>query len=458
MASVLTGRTSMRLLRELLGLDRNVVQVLTYRLWTILAGLITVFFVPRYLSLGSQGYYYTFLSLVAIQALFDLGLSQTVVQISSHEFAHLDVRRDRQLSNPHIAKLAYLKSTIARWYVWVGAAFAASVSVAGAAYFTIFGKAGPGDWLFPWLLLVGATAVNLLIAPRLALVEGAGLTGRIATLRLVQSALGHSLLIVLLMAGAELWSVVAVPLTANVCSIIWLYRAENPYRALPAYRDQPHDTGTWRKEIIGLQWRVAAAWLGGYFAAQSLVPVLFAVDGAEAAGRIGLGLQIFSAIQALGMSWVSARIPVFGSLIARERWPELRAEFTRSAASASVMTALLALGVGTVLILIHQSQWPLAQRIPSSLAIAVLVVTTTLGTVIYSLAAFMRAHKEEPLVGSSLAIGSLIFIGAVLGGAVSGEVAVGVVGAITLMVNLPWTYMLFRRYYSRANREIVDAC
>lgn len=443
------------IVRRTLDLDRNVLKVLIFRLWTIFAGIVTVITIPRFLSGESQGYYYTFLSIVALQALFDLGLSQTVAQISSHEFAHVNLDRLREIGfTPHVAKLAYVKATVTRWYRWVGGAFIVIVSLVGVGYFALFGAKVDEQWLGPWIALVVTTGINLILSPRLAIVEGAGWTGAIAVVRLVQSIAGYILLAAALAVGAGLWSAMMVPFAANLVSWAWLRGRANPYRAIPIYPAAGHDHTPWRAEILGLQWRVAIAWLGGYFASQVIVPVAFALQGPEPAGRIGLGLQVFGAVQALGMSWISARVPRFGQLIARGDHKALKAQFVRAAVSATGVSMIVALAVVMVLAIARSEGMFLAQRIPSMSATMLLAGNAVFGTIIYVMAAYMRAHKEEPLVLSSLVIGGMTLLAAIAGARLGGDAVVLAYACVTLFLNLPWTAAIFCRYYRHDTRGL----
>lgn len=440
--------------RRIIDVDPNVQMVLLFRLWTIFAGIITVFAIPHYLTEIQQGYYYTFLSIIALQALFDLGLAQTVIQISSHEFAHIEINSTYIGSeNQNIAKLAYLKCTVDRWYRWVGVAFVIFTTLSGVVYFVLFSTGSNMQWLGPWIALVVTTGINLVLSPRLAIVEGAGWTGHVALLRLTQSAIGYAFLVASLVAGAGLWSVVAVPFVANLCSLAWLRWRDNPYEAVPAYLHGLYDHSPWRIEILGLQWRVAIAWLGGYFASQVIVPVVFALQGAGEAGKLGLALQIFTAVQALGMSWISARIPLFGQLIARGDRVALRGQFNRAATSAILVSAIFSTIVVIVLYIARHNNFFLSDRIPSELAIVALAGVSVIGTVIYALAAYMRAHKEEPLVFSSLMIGVVMFIAALLCGRIGTDAVVFAYAGVMALINLPWTIAIFRTYRRRGNLE-----
>lgn len=433
-------------------MDSNVLMVLLLRAWNILAGGILIIAIPRFLPAQDQGYYYTFLSIVAIQFLFDLGLSQTITQISSHEFAHVDLENisTKKKESTNISKLRFLVATFRGWYIRISIAFVIVVAIIGAVYFSMLGKADVALWSGPWVALVISTGLNLLLSPRLAFVEGAGLTGQVASLRLFQSVAGHALLVTMLAMGKGLWAITAVPIAANVCTLFWLRFLSNPYRTLAS--TMPHQVEghqDWRREILGLQWRVAVAWLGGYFASQIIVPVVFALQGAEEAGRLGMALQIFTAIQALGMSWISARGPFFGQMISRGNRYDLNRNFRRYALNATLATALLATVTVVALTNMDQLGFALASRIPTIGGLACLAAVATANTLIYAAAAYMRAHKEEPLMISSLAIGALTFVAALVGAREGSYLTIWLYLAVTLLVNLPWTLWLFSTYYCR---------
>ena len=65
-----------------MGVDRPVAYTLVSRGWGLLSGLVTLLLVVRYLTPDEQGYYYTFASLLAMQILFELGMSVVVMQFS----------------------------------------------------------------------------------------------------------------------------------------------------------------------------------------------------------------------------------------------------------------------------------------------------------------------------------------------------------------------------------------
>jgi hypothetical protein len=76
-------------LHHRLGIDHAIAFTILARGWGSLAGIITVALIARFLSRAQQGYYYTFGSLIALQIVFELGFSFVILQMASHERAHL---------------------------------------------------------------------------------------------------------------------------------------------------------------------------------------------------------------------------------------------------------------------------------------------------------------------------------------------------------------------------------
>jgi len=76
-------------IRRALGLDGAVAFTSLARAVSIAGSTVTVLLIVRFLSPIEQGYYYTLLSLVALQMVFELGFSFVVQQLAAHECIHL---------------------------------------------------------------------------------------------------------------------------------------------------------------------------------------------------------------------------------------------------------------------------------------------------------------------------------------------------------------------------------
>src|SRR6202042_1013858 len=81
-------------LRRRTGLDRAIAYTVMARVFQIVGSTGTVLLIVRFLSPVEQGYYYTLLSLVALQAVFELGFSFVIQQLAAHECVYLRFRPD----------------------------------------------------------------------------------------------------------------------------------------------------------------------------------------------------------------------------------------------------------------------------------------------------------------------------------------------------------------------------
>jgi hypothetical protein len=424
------------------GLDADVLHTFIFRSWTIAAGGAMVVLVPACLSGVEQGYYYTFASLLALQIFFELGLNQVILQLASHEAAHA----------AHAAqeRLAVLARLARRWYAVAAAGFFFAVSAGGAWFLARQPALAAVVWLGPWVALTLATTANLYLSATLAVLEGSGHIASVARLRFRQSVLGYGLMGIALAAGAGLWAVALLPLACAACSAQWL-QAESR-SLLPARAAAPSggaDLLSWKRDVFPLQWRVALSWVSGYFIFQLLTPLAFARQGVVEAGRLGITLAVFNAVLTAGMSWVSAKFPAMSIHLARHERRQANALWVAVATRAMAFTALVSAAVLLALAAFDAFAPALAARFaPVSVAGCIAVVTLA-NTFIFAAAAYLRAHKEEPMLWASLVSGLAILAGVSAGSAFGMLPMMAIYMAVTLLVTLPWTLALFRRYFRR---------
>jgi O-antigen/teichoic acid export membrane protein len=422
---------------------------LLQRGWAILAGGLTLILIPSCFTAVEQGYYYTFASLIGLQVFFDLGFNSVIVQLVSHEYAHIKVGADGRLQGTpqHIGRLHSLSRLLQRWYRIASVLFFVGICPIGFAFFQSKGGLGPSEWLGPWCLQIFFTAINLYFSPMLAISEGQGEVGQVARLRLLQSIAGYILLWCLIVAGAKLW-VTPIPSACSALGTAWWLRRRG--------RRQPEVPSTdaewaisWRNDIFPFQWRIALSWVSGYFIFSLFTPMLFANQGATEAGKVGMALTIFSSLVTLGMSWVSAKVPNFSAHVALGERTELNRLFKSVLTKSFLFTLLSCLSVVGVLTLLRSLSFPPMQRIAGLPVLLCLTAVTMANVVIFSAAAYMRAHKEEPMLMNSVGTGILVLGGVYYFSQVSAFATICSYMTIVVFVSLPWTLMLFRPYYAR---------
>jgi hypothetical protein len=158
-----------------------------YRVWLIFAGGITILGVPFWFTSIEQGYFYTFTSLIAAQILFELGFTFVISQFCAHEAGALSIASG---ADHHRSRSAHLLQFSDRWFRYVAFGYLLIIGAAGYFFFSVENSLPSTEWLYPWCILVFASALNLRYSARLAMVDVSGEAGQVAQLRLVQSVIG----------------------------------------------------------------------------------------------------------------------------------------------------------------------------------------------------------------------------------------------------------------------------
>lgn len=436
-------------LKQLAGLDFHVFLTLLLRGWGILAGCTTTLLLPFWLTPGQQGFYYTFGSLLALQVFFELGLNQVIIQLVSHEAAHLEMHDDGRITGDadRIQRLSAIRRLVQRWYLIAALLFAAITGVAGYMFFQHRGGLPVSEWLPIWAGLVAGTAINLYMSPRLAILEGTGHVGQVARLRLIQSVLGYGTLWMLLFAGAGLWVSAVVPAASAVTTWGWLrIRVE-------ALRHTPEAVSgaefSWRRDIFPLQWRLAVSWVSGYFIFNLFTPIVFANHGAKEAGRFGMAMAIFNAVTTVGLSWINAKAPTLTMHISRNESEELNRTFRGVMIRSVVFTGALSAIVVAAAAGANLAGWSAIQRIADLESLLAIAVATTINVLVYACASYMRAHREEPMVPVSVVSAGCTIAAVAVTATLPVAWMMALYAAIGGLVALPWTLVLLRRYWAR---------
>lgn len=440
-------------LKAVAGLDVHVLHTLLFRGWGVLAGGLSIVLIPLFLSPTQQGFYYTFASVLALQVFFELGLNQVIIQLVSHDAAHLTINDDGTVRGDaaRTYRLIGLIRLLRRWYTFAAVLFVVLTGGAGWMFFVLKGgELTVEQWGATWVALVLFTSINLFLSPSLAVIEGTGQVGAVARLRLLQSMVGYGVMWTLLLLGTGLWAAVAVPAVSAVATSLWLRRRSGMFRQPTAAKIQGLEPISWRRDVFPLQWRIAISWACGYVIFSLFTPIVFASHGAVEAGRLGMAMAVFSAITTLGLSWISAKAPNFTMHISRGESESLNRLFKAVALRSIVATALPSFVIVMLVALGTHYDIKVVNRIASAETLFWIACSATVNTAVYAAAVYMRAHREEPMLlvsfASAVLTGVVIFVmrqdvlQMMLGNAMVG-----------IFVTLPWSLAIFRRYYSKHN-------
>jgi O-antigen/teichoic acid export membrane protein len=449
-------RRTRTLLQTRLGIDRAIGFTILARGWASVAGLVTIALIARFLSPAEQGYYYTFGSLIALQIVFELGFSLVILQMASHERAHLTFAPDGVITGDTVAhsRLASVLQKSVRWYTSAAIILAIFLLTVGSHFFsTSQNLTANVSWRLPWYAASIAATLTFQLDPILSFMEGCGFVPNVARLRLVQAMSGSTLAWLALITRHGLFAPAMIIAGNAIVAFIWLVHKRN--LLLPLMRHKPGNHRIhWMKEVWHFQWRIAVSWLSGYFIFQLYNPVLFKYRGPVVAGQMGMSLALTNALITVAVSWVNTKAAPFGALIARKEYTKLDQVFFQSVKQSVAVCAIGAAMIWIGAVYLTWANLPFAHRVLDPLSLGILLVTAPLSVVIFAEATYLRAHKQEKfllnsVLGAILVGTSTYFLGRSYGalGVVTGSLMVA------LFMGLPlgtYTFLKYRRAWHAA--------
>ena len=433
--------------------DSDALPTLKYRFWSILAGGVLLAFSGIWFKPNEQGFYFTFLSIGALQVFFELGLNYVATQIVAHEAANIEKDFNQHKENKSLNRISQLYRFLRKWYLIAAPMFFCVSTLIGALVFSRQLDIPFHEWLIPWILLVFFTSINLYFSPLFAVAEGMGEVGSVAKFRLKQSILGNVLMWTSFSLGWGLWGAWIVQGTAAIFTFLFVMKDEaiaQHFRRLNC-NELIEASFNWKEDLLPMQWRIALSWASGYLLFQSLTPIVMLNRGADEAGRVGLAIAGFNAVISLGMSWINAKGPAIATFIAKKNLYEARKLYIEN----SIYTTSLVFLGSCIIVLIKffftEENFGGFIRLPDLPAIIALTVNSIINSIIFAAAVFMRAHKVEPMVAVSLVGGVISMSVFYLGSLYSTTIAVVAYTSVTTFIIFPWTvYILYRFTKSRS--------
>ena len=445
----------------MIGISREILIIVGQRFWQAVSGFGTLVFIMYFLSLDQQGWYYSLLSMSALYTLFELGLSVVLVNVSAKYFIGLAWTNDGGIEGADQEAFSAFVPQAFMIYAILSVAFLVVVMPAGFFFFHSRNLAvhdsNNGDmiaWVLPWVALVLANALNMILFPFLSIVEGAHGLVEAYTVRLVQAVLGSFLSWFLIVEGYALWAAFGAPLMSSLVGIAWLviWRRGTFRLALP--QDSRHFYNryfSWRSNVWPLQWKAGVSWLASYLLTGIYTPFVFYFQGTEAAGRLGLSLTVAHMVGIVIQSWMARRAPAMVRAAHDRNWVELDRLFKRGFLSVVV---LFCLAIG-FLCVAHNvlSHTAYANRILPFGSFLELLLIVFIGHVIGAMALQLRSFLVEPLAFVHLFCAGLTCSAALITLYFGGlDQMITAILTFQLLVNLPWSYLRWRK----SNRFLRD--
>lgn len=434
-----------------IGIDSAIAFTIFSRISQASFGVISLIFIAKYLTIEEQGYYYTFGSVLAIQVFFELGLSGIITQFVAHENAvlHWENKTSFIGSEEAISRLSSLLRFTLKWFGVISGLLFIGLMISGFLFFGSFGKNEKNiNWQTPWLILSITTSLTLMVSPILAFLEGLGRVKEVAKIRFIQQMVNMLLVLLLFTLGYKLF---AAPISAMLSFAIvpvWILLGHKIKLLKFIWNKISNWKVNYRKEIFPFQWKIALSWISGYFIFQLFNPVLFATEGAIVAGQMGMTLTVLNSIMALTFSWMTTKIPIFSSLIAKKEYKQLDSLFNKTLTQSAILNLLALILFFVIVFFLHYFEIKIGRKNFGDRFLAYLPLLLMMGFVLLnhfvsSWAVYMRCHKKEPMVVLSVVMGLLCSISTVVFGKFFGVLGITIGFLLLNIVSFIWTYFIF---------------
>ena len=322
-------RSLPRRLLNRMEVNRAVFYALVSRIWQFVSGPFTMLLIVAFFSSELQGYYYTFGALIALQTFVEMGMQVVTLYLASHEWAKLEIDERGYLTGDAaaLARLRSLTLLVLKWYTVASLLFVGGIGIAGYYFF----QSQPAvniNWQGPWFCVVGFTALTLVLTPCLSLLDGCDQVSVTNRYRALQSVTATLAVWAAISNGAGLWTCVVIS-AVRLFWELWLtgVRYRRFFTSLWPARSGPGVN--WSTEVWPLQWKLAIQAMATYFTSSFVIPLMFEYQGAAVAGQLGLTWTALMTLQLAAYSWMLARAPLFGSLVAQNDLTEFNRVFRR---------------------------------------------------------------------------------------------------------------------------------
>jgi hypothetical protein len=426
-----------------IGVDKKIGTALIARVISMISAPVGSFITVWKLSAEQQGIYYLFGSLLALRALFELGVGMSVVQVAAYARKPSSGAGTEPLDGAFVA-------VVNQWMGKASLYYAVLTGLGGVA-FLCYQNHGDTQTLSAWCIYILIAAFQFASEGRWGLTEGAGFVTEANLLRIRNNLIQTGSLWVALLSGAGLFSFCIASAIGFTCQE-YQFRKFHPWLYATA-KDQLADRlSHYKSELVMLVRKASQTYLTGYFVFQIQQPICFALLGAAASARLGFTQSIGSMFIGIASIWLSMNFPRIAHHVADKEISQASALFRVKWIQVCVFAILAGLfSWGITILLAYLPKFQ--DRLMDPLSTCILYVSITLQTIALGLTYWPRAFKVEPFVWiayTQMVLTPLFLWYAMsnmgLVGAAVGNLTSWVIGAVGI-------YSIFVRYWKRGIRS-----
>jgi hypothetical protein len=374
-------------------LDKTVMVVIASRLFSSLAGLLTIYFIVKYLSPSEQGNYYTFINLIGLSVFFEFGIGTLVIQHTSHHMSHIDFSHDMPNGEEKSLVSFYtFANNILRLSTLLALLILVMLSLIGLLFLK-----NSVELYRPWLLIVLFTSVNFFVNVNLGVIEGSGKILDVAKLRFIAMLISIPSLWLSIAFGGGVY---ALPLQLFLSSLIlsvWLINHYQDFFIKVYSFKNTIRFKSFLKSTLPLQSKLSLSFLSTYMSVQIIVPALFSLGYVEFAGKLGATMQAFNAINGFAITWINSKLVLFGIQIAKGQKKAVILEFKKLFLLSIFLLFIMLVAFWIAIWAMHANSFSYLDRFLNLKYMIWLTATSIASHFYMSINTYLLSYKEDPL-------------------------------------------------------------
>lgn len=438
----------MHIVKKILDEICNVKGVKFYLLnktWILVSTPLTIWLVLVQLNSFEQGYYYTFLSILAYQALAEFGFNAGLIHFLANEWANLKIVNGVVAGPSYsINNLSSLLKMALKW-TFFSSIFAVAILFFIGIYFFQDRNSVSQPWLYPWTFACIAVIFYFFSQTLKSIAEGVNNIYQSQQASLYGGIFSAICVWLGLLFNFKLY-VISIAIMANALVVIlYLSFKLSPVLNCIRLKGDGKDSVKWRGDFLSHQFKLGISCACGLVMFQSFVPFIFKFQGSAQAGQAGILLQAYALINVFGMVWLTNAGPEIGRCWSRKNKDGIK-KIVREVLEKSIFTVVVLSFLAIFFVYSLKEVRPeIGVRMGSMYSLIFLCMTALIMQFSNVFTAAVRFQKKEFFLFNSI-------IGAVLVTAsnylfVRYSVDMVFVGyfAIMFLVVSPWVYFIYKQ-------------
>ncbi len=394
----------MKKLIKKFGINELVIKSVTAKLIQAVGSVLLLLIIALKFNNYEQGFYFTFLSLAALQIFFELGLGTLITQKiakivhNGNNNSINDIFKNNEEKLLNEIKEIYFYNLI-----WSLAAAILLVPVVYGIGYLIIQNSEKTDivsWKIQWMTLCVLLGIQLIANLQISFFEGAGYLSEILKLKTKISFITPVVTITALLLNGGLFAISLIYLTQSLLIINWIKKTikyEIKWKLINFFNIKVFIK--WFGIIWPMQWKISVSWICGYIIYQSITPILMKYEGAIASGEYGLIANINNQMITLISAWAATKIPYYAKLRNDDNIKKLDIECKKT--NKQIMAVWLIISI--ILGLFFLEYYHYKKQFYVSIYTLMMLLLISLFTLLtYSKNVLIRTFQIEPSLGPSV--------------------------------------------------------